>query len=337
MARPVSHAHCSHNLFRLECQVPRCNRWFRNSSGLTQHTHSAHPNIHQVPVLGLPSSDHPPPPQSPLPFPEDFSPPPQSPAPPPDFSPPPQSPVSPPDFYPPPRSSPPIYPEPAAAPDGYLNDPQADAEFTDESECYYRTYHSSLNGESLLIYQFGFNSDVRLGRPCAADGTFLEPGTPPSPVPTKSPHDWSPYRNRIEFETAEFMFKRRHMSTGDLDFLLDLWAASLAKHNDSPPFADHKDLHKVIDATPLGDVPWQCFSVQYTGERPEASIPPWMDDEFDVWYRDPHAMACNMLANPNYKDEIDYTPFREYDASNDKRRWKDFMSGDWAWRQAVRL
>ncbi|KAG1882730.1 hypothetical protein F4604DRAFT_1577018 [Suillus subluteus] len=111
-------------------------------------------------------------------------------------------------------------------------------------------------------------------------------------------------------------------------------AALLAKHNDSPPFADHKDLHQVIDATQLGDVPWQGFSVQYTGERPE-NAPSWMDDEYDVWYRDPHLMAHNMLANPTYKKEIDYTPFREYDAANDTHRWKDFMSGDWAWQQAA--
>ncbi|KAG2153850.1 hypothetical protein DEU56DRAFT_868451 [Suillus clintonianus] len=110
-------------------------------------------------------------------------------------------------------------------------------------------------------------------------------------------------------------------------------AATLAKHGDTPPFADHKDLHSVIDATELGDVPWQCFSVQYSGERPEV-VPPWMDDEFEVWYRDPRAMARNILANPSFKDEIDYVPFREYDVSDDTRRWKDFMSGDWVWQQA---
>ncbi|KAG1863475.1 hypothetical protein C8R48DRAFT_602511 [Suillus tomentosus] len=110
-------------------------------------------------------------------------------------------------------------------------------------------------------------------------------------------------------------------------------AATLAKHHDTPPFADHKDLHNVIDATQLGDVPWQCFSAQYTGERPEVA-PPWMDDEFEVWYRDPRAMAHNIIANPDYKDEIDYVPYREYDASDATRRWKDFMSGDWAWKQA---
>ncbi|KAG1792118.1 uncharacterized protein BJ212DRAFT_1451172 [Suillus subaureus] len=112
-------------------------------------------------------------------------------------------------------------------------------------------------------------------------------------------------------------------------------AVTLVKHHNTPPFADHKDLHNVIDATQLGDVPWQCFSAQYTGERPEV-VPPWMDEEFEVWYRDPCAMAHNILANPTYKDEIDYVPFCEYDASDETRQWKDFMSGDWAWQQAVR-
>ncbi|KAG1726712.1 uncharacterized protein EDB91DRAFT_1239616 [Suillus paluster] len=108
----------------------------------------------------------------------------------------------------------------------------------------------------------------------------------------------------------------------------------LAKHNDSPPFADHKDLHKVINTTELGDVPWQCLSVQYVGERSEDNVPPWMDNEYEVWYRDPRLMVHNMLANPTYKGEIDYALFREYDTSDNTCRWKDFMSGDWAWQQA---
>ncbi|KAG2093742.1 uncharacterized protein F5147DRAFT_747883 [Suillus discolor] len=111
-------------------------------------------------------------------------------------------------------------------------------------------------------------------------------------------------------------------------------AVQLLKHDDHPPFADHKDLHKVIDATQLGNVTWQCLSIQYTGERPEHDAPPWMDREYEVWYRDPHMMAHNMLANPTYKGEIDYAPFREYDALDDTRRWRDFMSADWAWQQA---
>lgn len=122
----------------------------------------------------------------------------------------------------------------------------------------------------------------------------------------------------------------------NLDFLCDLMASLFAKHHNSPPFADHKDVYSVIDATQLGDVPWQCFLVKHTGEHLEV-VPPWMDKEYDVWFRDPHVMAQNILANPTYKDEIDYVPFREYDISDDKRQWKDFMSADWAWQQAVCL
>ncbi|KAG2036409.1 hypothetical protein BDR03DRAFT_829188, partial [Suillus americanus] len=83
-----------------------------------------------------------------------------------------------------PRPSSPILPGPTH------EDSNTDAEFTDASKHCYRTFHSKLNG-----------------RPCMADGTFLLHGTPPTPAPLKAPNDWSPYRNRIEFEVAEFAFK----------------------------------------------------------------------------------------------------------------------------------
>ncbi|KAG2114059.1 hypothetical protein BD769DRAFT_1673487 [Suillus cothurnatus] len=113
-------------------------------------------------------------------------------------------------------------------------------------------------------------------------------------------------------------------------------AVQLLKHNDSPPFTDHKDLHKVIDATQLGKVPWQCLSVQYAGECPEHDTL-WMGKDYEVWYRDPRVVAHNMLANTTYKGEIDYVPFQEYDSLDETCRWKDFMSGDWAWQQADEL
>ncbi|KAG1753664.1 uncharacterized protein EDB91DRAFT_1234097 [Suillus paluster] len=165
-------------------------------------------------------------------------------------------------------------------------------------------------------------------------GHFLEDGAPPAPPPDKSPDDWTPYRDRVEFETAEFLYARNQMSAGDINILLDLWAATLLKYDDKPPFADCRDLHRTIDNTPLGDVKWQSFKVRYTGEKPTSDVPPWMDQSHDVWYRDPHEVIRNMLGNPDYEKEMDYRPFREYSADGDKRQWQDFMSGDWAWNQA---
>jgi hypothetical protein len=124
------------------------------------------------------------------------------------------------------------------------------------------------------------------------------------------------------------------MSGGDIDVLLNLWAASLAEHGGKPPFSSHKHLYKTIDATPLGSVPWESFSVRYNGEHPDTNVPRWMTAEFDVWFRDPRSLVHNLLSNPDFNQEFDYSPIQEYDLHGN-HRFQDFMSGDWAWKQAV--
>ncbi|KAG1767859.1 hypothetical protein EV702DRAFT_1182058 [Suillus placidus] len=156
--------------------------------------------------------------------------------------------------------------------------PNIDAEFFGPGDHLYRNYHTGLDG-----------------RPCDADGVYLPPGAPPPPPENLASDDWTPFRNRAEFETGG-------MPAGQINRLLDLWASTLAKHNDKPPFADHRDLYEVIDSSPFGDVKWQ--------------------------------FVRNMLANPTYTNEFDYRPYREYSTENDQRQWKDFMSGNWAWDQA---
>jgi len=74
------------------------------------------------------------------------------------------------------------------------------------------------------------------------------------------------------------------MSASHIDALLDLWAATLEKHNDHPPFANHRDLYQTIDSIPLGDVPWQSFAVKFCGDKPDVNVPPWMNGSYDVWY-----------------------------------------------------
>jgi hypothetical protein len=41
-----------------------------------------------------------------------------------------------------------------------------------------------------------------------------------------------------------------------------------------------------------------------------------------------------MLDNPDFAEHIDYAPHRHYNADG-VRCYENFMSGDWAWGQAV--
>jgi hypothetical protein len=41
-----------------------------------------------------------------------------------------------------------------------------------------------------------------------------------------------------------------------------------------------------------------------------------------------------MLANPDFNNEMDFAPYQEFDI-DDEQQFEDFMSGDWAWQQAV--
>lgn len=115
---------------------------------------------------------------------------------------------------------------------------------------------------------------------------------------------------------------------------MDAFAAFGYPFGASPPFADAKDLYNVIDSIPLGDAPWHSFSAKYTGTMPEIDVPAWMNATYDVWCRNPLDVVRNLLSNPDFKDEFDYAPYREYD-TNHSRQYHNLMSGNWAWRHAV--
>ncbi|KAG2740823.1 hypothetical protein P692DRAFT_201842419 [Suillus brevipes Sb2] len=174
-------------------------------------------------------------------------------------------------------------------------------------------------------------------RICDGQGNPIPPDAPPPPRPSDSgSDDWTPYNDRVEFEVADFLYRRNQMSAGDIDFVFNLWAASLAAHGDTPPFTNHTDMYDTINSTPLGDVPWQSFSLQYNGILPDDldDIPSWMKSEYDVWFRDPRLLVHNIISNPDFKDEFDYAPLQEYSVSDGAHQFQDFMSGDWCWKQA---
>jgi hypothetical protein len=59
-----------------------------------------------------------------------------------------------------------------------------------------------------------------------------------------------------------------------------------------------------------------------------------MTTDYTIWYRNPRQLFLNMLQNPDFATVFDYAPLREYDKDGN-RQYKNFMSGNWAWKQAV--
>jgi hypothetical protein len=117
------------------------------------------------------------------------------------------------------------------------------------------------------------------------------------------------------------------MSAGDINSLLNMWAATLAPHGDDPPFRNHTDLYNTINSTSLGDVPWESVTATYGGAISDGERSAWMDTEFEVWFHDPKQLVENMIANPDFNGEFDCLPFQEYDTNNN-HRFCNFMSGD---------
>ena len=173
-----------------------------------------------------------------------------------------------------------------------------------------------------------------VAQPCDEEGNFLPEGAPPGCAETRVPGDWSPFNSRDEFELANLLFTRTEMSHGQVDELMQIWAARAARDGGTTPFTDSKDLHHTIDAIEEGDAPWYSFKVGYNGDRPQDKVPSWMDDSHQVFYRDPRQVVRSFLSNRKFDGNFDYIPYREYE--NNERKWGDFMSGNFCWKQAVR-
>lgn len=198
----------------------------------------------------------------------------------------------------------------------------------------YRRTHAVLDG--MLRYNFpSILLKFYLATPCNIDGDELPQDEPP-PTPTaKSSTDWSPFESRQQFELAEFLFAKTEMPASKIDELMDIWAATSVHDDRPPPFNDHNDMQKKIDEISLGHVPWQSLTAQYTGHVPLQGAPTWMKKKYEIWFRDPRKIVHNILANPDFNGEFDYTPYQEF--RDGVRTWGNFMSGNWAWKQAVCL
>jgi hypothetical protein len=168
--------------------------------------------------------------------------------------------------------------------------------------------------------------------PCDAEGNFLPDGAPPPPWEQRPNDDFATFSDAPAFELADLLFRRDQMSGTLINDLLQIWASTLSEDQD-PPFVSKNDMYNTIDELDIGDAPW-CFSVKFNGEIKDGDTTSWKHKSFEVWYRDPRIVLHNQLGNRDYAHEMDFVP-KDVRDEDGKRRYSDFMSGNWAWRQAV--
>jgi len=143
--------------------------------------------------------------------------------------------------------------------------------------------------------------------------------------------DWYPYDNQAEFELANFLYQEEQMSAGKINKLSQILAAMYP--DNLPTFSDYKDLYNTIDATEVGEVAWESFTVTYNGALPEADVPSWMTAEYEVWHRNVLQVCKNQIGNPDFSSGQDYAAKQVFKGG--KQQYCDVMSGDFTWEQSV--
>ena len=90
----------------------------------------------------------------------------------------------------------------------------------------------------------------------------------PLSLPDADPTDWGALKSKEGFEIAELVYCKARMSAGSIDKLFKIFSS------EQVPFSNHTELYAAIDSVTVGGVPWQSFSVQYTGVQSNNSGAP---------------------------------------------------------------
>jgi Plavaka transposase len=152
----------------------------------------------------------------------------------------------------------------------------------------------------------------------------------------QGPSPWDPFNSRVEFGFAHYHFVEVQSSAGRINTALDIWEAIVLQYGGSAPWRNAQDLYETIDMIQHGDAPWKVYNIRYKGPRPAGIPPNWMTETFELCTRDSRVVLHHQLASSEFKGSTNFVPYQQFDREG-RRVWSNLMSGDWAWKQAVRF
>ena len=157
------------------------------------------------------------------------------------------------------------------------------------------------------------------------------------PTSEFSTNPWAPFQDCLEFDWAHYHFVQLQSSQSDILTGLDLWHATVIKHGSDTdvPWRNAHDLYKTINSIQAGVAPWKTYTFSYSGPKPP-TLPQWMEDIYELNTQDVLVVLEQQLATTEFDRQFEYTPYQEFNAQGD-RVYSNFMSGHWAFCEAVRL
>ncbi|KAK1235839.1 hypothetical protein PQX77_000929 [Marasmius sp. AFHP31] len=175
-------------------------------------------------------------------------------------------------------------------------------------------------------------------RRCDSQGQFLPDDAPPPPDPApRKANDWSPWASGLEFRATNLLYRKMQASAGHINELAEIITALTNEQAAKSLFDDARELYSTIDACSNGAIPWEAFSVSYNGPQLPGKTEPWMEKEFTVYFRNPRDVLHQQLSNPDFSGELETTPYQAYSATGNLRQYRNFMSGNWAMREADQI
>ncbi|KAF7354503.1 C2H2-type domain-containing protein [Mycena venus] len=154
-------------------------------------------------------------------------------------------------------------------------------------------------------------------QPCDAEGNYLPPYSLPPPLASlngQAPNSWAPFESPTDFASAHFHFVEAQGSAGEINTALDLWAAQVLKYSEDIPWKNATQLYETIDSIQHGDAPWKVQKIRYQGPRPAGTPAKWMTETYELCSRDIRTVLHNQLATADFKDQFNYTPYRQFNA-----------------------
>ncbi|KAF8893149.1 hypothetical protein BD779DRAFT_1468164 [Infundibulicybe gibba] len=137
--------------------------------------------------------------------------------------------------------------------------------------------------------------------------------------------EWAPFASKDEWELATWLMKNVGQKSAD-EFL----KLPITRDRTNLSFHNNYTFLKKVDALPTGP-DWECKIVKTTGDR-QGEDGKMMEEEMELWFRNPIDCVKELIGNPTFKDHISYTPERVFTSNNGDNRVLDEMwMADWWW------